>query len=168
MTDRANPVKLLKLLEEITIDVEVEEWLAAQARPDEPLLWRPRGNRGVEVESLEQLLGLVRGLTMVRDWAVLERGGRHWGQTMRIEDGWIVEIDGIGTEEQFARRVYPIGSLGPAGGRTPSFDADGECAASHMDGESVSSREAALILWTWMRGALPSGYESRTLEEGAD
>lgn len=40
------------------------------------------------------------------DWAVLEPvGGQRWAQTMRVPDGWIVEVDGAGLADPMAWRV---------------------------------------------------------------
>lgn len=93
---------------------------------------------------------------------------------MRVDGGFIVEVSGSGGPDSWARRVYPIGSLGPDGPRVRSKAPDARpgvpTGTSFLEGENVPTASgAAQVLWSWVRhGVLPEGYQLRDVLEGAE
>ena len=142
---------------------EIETWLQTQVEPGVPLLWKRRPVRNtVELTDRVAALGLA-------DWGVLEtQSGFPWAQAMRVEGGFVVEVCGDGGPQSWARRVYPIGSLGPDGPRVRSKAADVRpgvpTGTSHLDGENIPTASgAAQVLWAWLHGGLPAGYALRNV-----
>ena len=119
------------------ISDEVEAWLHDQPSPEAPVQWRFRGRAGVPVRSREQLGIRITRLRRTGAWGVAARtdGGR-WGQVMRMQGGWIVEVNGIPGPECFARRVS-TGGL-----------------------DLIAKRDDAVdVLWAWLVGRLLPGYQ---------
>ena len=120
---------------------EVEAWLHAQPLPEAPVDWRRSGPSAVPVRSREELGIRIARLGEQGSWGVASRtNGERWGQTMRVEGGWIVEVNGVPGPECFARRVS-------AGG----------------DDIVATADIAAGILWAWLAGRLLPGYELEQL-----
>lgn len=148
---------------------EIETWLQSQVEPAEALRWHPRGGGSASVGSTAQLAMRVAAIPAVGDWGCLDRGADGpWAQTMRVHGGFIVEVGGDGPDS-WARRVHPIGSLGPDGPRTVTRGDEGYFSASHLDGEVIGSASGvAQVLWGWLHRGLPAGYELREVTNGVD
>lgn len=150
---------------------DVERWLATQELPDVPIRWHgPVGGRAVS--GVEMLAGLVAGLREPGSWGVADRPVTGaWAQTMRIHDGWIIEVDGGTGPDAFARRVRrTTDSAGETTGtRRRCSNPRGDPVASCFDTEVIASPAVvARLMWTWLRGRLPAGYETRPLIRGLD
>ena len=144
---------------------EIETWLATQVEPEGRLRWGGWDRDGVPVRNTAQLAELVSQLSGPPDFGVLEReGGFPWAQTMRVPGGFVVEVNG----DDWARRVYPIGSLGPDGpkvvARNPRLKFPN--GTSFLDGENIPTASGvAQLLWSWVWGRiLPAGYQLRDVE----
>lgn len=139
-------------LEPETIDAtrlvaDVEEWMKTAARPSAPVLWCPRGQVEATIGGVDQLAAKVATLAEEGAWAVVKRThGWTWTQTMRVDGGWIVEVNGIPGPDCFARRVHSTGRR------------KGWMLRRHTDLVTTAA-EAGAIMWSWMRGSLPEGYE---------
>ena len=122
---------------------EVAEWLQLQPQPEAPVVWRAQGGADIPVRSREELGVRIARLQAIGAWGVASRthGGR-WGQSMRVDGGWIVEVNGIPGPECFARRVSTAG-----------------------DDVIRSAGTAVDILWAWLAGRLLPGYELVQLDE---
>ena len=141
---------------------EIETWLRTQVEPEAPLLWKGR-----PVRNTVQLTDGVESLGLA-GFGVLETPARFpWAQCMRVEGGFVVEVCGLGGPESWARRVYPIGSLGPDGPRTrtkaPGVRPGEPTGTSFLEGENIPTASgAAQVLWNWVKGGiLPTGYQLR-------
>lgn len=146
----------------------VEEWLRTQTQPQEPVIWTTEHGRRFVVDDAVQLAARLRALKHPGDWGVVARAsGRPWAQSMRVDDGWIVEVDGGTGPQNYAKRVQRIGE--------PLTDLHRACAdvpfrgVSYFGDESFGTPlEAARVLWAWVAGGLPLGYSLRELVEGVD
>jgi len=146
----------------------VEELLHALASKNEPALWRRRGWIGVAVSAPDQLVGHVSNLDETGEWALLTDGdNRAWSQIMRLDGGWIVEVNGYGSDD-FAHRV--VGPAGNAGRRLRCRGSNGQIAAGYFDGELFDApREVARLMWFWVQcGRLPEGCSLRRVQVGRD
>ena len=148
---------------------EVEAWLRTVVQPAQPVWWLPRGDAPVAVRGREDLAELLARLDKVGEWGVAKRPHTAmWGQSMRVRDGWIVEVCGIPGPDCFARRVRAVGSRS-AGRAKPRAGRLGRPTVTYQKGESIgSASEAADVLWSWLCGRLPDGYELRDVVEGVD
>jgi len=136
----------------------VESWLFAQPQsaPENPPRWLKGGHHsgGVSVRSSEHLTVLVASLDVDRFGVLVSPvgGSGAWGQTMRTDDGWLVEVH-AGTDEDFAQRVYR--------GEVGDYPCSSE-GTSLLTVEVWTPIGVADVLWAWLGGALPDGC-SRTL-----
>ena len=150
-----------------SLAAEVEEWLRVNARPSAPVLWCPRGTAEATVGGTDVLAVKVATLMTEGDWAVARRThGRTWTQCMRVDGGWIVEVNGIPGPECYARRVEVTRN----GRRKPHarrrVHDRGRLMATYGRADVISSPEtAAAIMWSWLRGSLPAGYHLRDIED---
>ena len=139
---------------------EVEEWLGAEVRSSAPVLWCPRGTVEATVGGADALAGKIARVVVEGEWGVARRThGWTWAQCMRVDGGWIVEVNGIPGPDCFARRVQVDGNGRRAlRGRRRVHDR-GRLMATYERAEVIGSAEAAgEIMWSWLRGALPAGY----------
>lgn len=153
-----------------TLGSAVDLWLHSQELPDVPVRWWPQCGGHTAVSSVEQLAGLVaRLLPALGSWGVAERVlTGAWAQTMRIPHGWIIEVDGGPGPNAFAQRVQRT-SRCVAGVRQRCTNAEGGRAATYFTTEVIGSpSDAARIMWAWLRGRLPPGYELRAIVNGVD
>lgn len=149
----------------------VDRWLQDVAEQSlvNPVLWCPHGSRtrATAVKGVEQLSVLVSWLPVPGEWAVVERDGevRRWCQTMRHQDGWVVDAHD-GTHRDFAKRVFrgESGSYPKPAGNRPAFDF-----------ELWQPLSAASVMWAWIHGSLLEGCSrtmrhmvSRMLDHGCD
>lgn len=170
-----HPVRV-DVLDEVVVDVtfadDVEAWLHTQTEPDVPVRWLPQGGGRVTVRNPEHLAELVAALTIPGAWGVLERPvTSRWAQTMRIDHGWIIEVDGGSGPDAFARRVRWAEDQTPhaSNPRMRCTNSAGGRGATYFFSEWItSSAGAAQIMWTWLRGRLAEGYELREVTDGVD
>lgn len=156
----------------VTFAAEVEAWLRTQVKPEVPVRWRPQGGGRVTVRNVEHLAELIAGLPAPGAWGVLERPiVARWTQTMRVPEGWIIEVDGGSGPDAFARRVRWAESetSGSRSTRLRCTNAAGGRAATYFASEVIPSPiDAARIMWSWLRGELPAGYGLREIVDGVD
>ena len=147
---------------------QVEEWLQRQTKPQQPVIWSPESGETFLVHDMGELTGHLIALGRTGDWGALSRGdGVPWGQSMRVEDGWIVEVDGGTGPDNFARRVQRVGE--PVGDLRRACAGEWFRGVSYLGDESFASAlEAARVLWGWVNGGLPAGYSLRDLVDGVD
>ncbi len=147
---------------------EVETWLQTQTQPKEPVIWTPEDGEKVTVSSAVHLSGLLQALARPGDWgAVALASGRPWAQAMRVETGWVVEVDGGTGPDNFAKRVQRDGeSLTDLQRACPDVPMRG--VQYFGDELFASALEAAQVLWAWVCGGLPAGYSVRNLIPGRD
>ena len=146
----------------------VEELLHALAPKHVPALWRRSGWSGVAVDGPDQLAGHVSNVDETGEWGILtDADNRAWAQIMRLDGGWIVEVNGYGPDA-FAHRV--VGPAGNRGRRRRAKASNGKVAAGYYDGELfVTPRDVARLMWFWVqRGRLPEGCSLRRVEIGRD
>lgn len=142
-----------------------DTWLREQMvlQPEEPVTWERR----TAVRGVEHLAVLMSGLAVQRH-GVLEGGAtrqHRWGQTMRVDVGWIVEVhDGSG--EDFARRVFR-GEPGEYPLRPAFTSRTWVSNPELLSLELFAHFAAAQILWAWVHTGLPEGL-SRTLRHFSD
>lgn len=143
-----------------SLAVEVEEWLRTEIRPSAPVLWCPRGTAVTTVGGADALATQVGTLVTEGAWAVARRThGWTWAQCMRVDGGWIVEVNGIPGPDCFARRVQATAKRkGMRRARRRVRDG-GRLMATYARADVIGSAEVAgAIMWSWLRGALPAGY----------
>jgi len=137
-----------------------DTWLEGQVElePDHPVLW---GNR-TPIRGVEHLGILMSGLAEGRHGVVDGGPSRQhrWGQTMRVEGRWFVEVHD-GSADDYARRVFR-GEPGEYPLR-PDFVGN----LWHHNPEVLAVElfahfAAAQVLWAWVHTGLPEGL-SRTL-----
>lgn len=154
---------------EAAFAVEVESWLRSTVAAP-AVTWSPRGNGLIAVRSVAEVAERVNALLTAGSWAVVRRThAPQWAQCMRVDGGWIVEVNGIPGPDCFARRVQverrrPRGIRKSSRGRRRVHDA-GRLMADYLN-DDVMMRPAmvAEIIWTWLRAsALPDGYALRDL-----
>ena len=86
---------------------EVEAWIQSQAFAAPTVTWSYRGRGAMWVLDVGDLAERVGGLTDEGDWGVIRRThAPRWAQCMRVDGGWIVEVNGIAGPDCFARRVH--------------------------------------------------------------
>lgn len=144
---------------------DVDHWLANEATAANAVQWAWRGAMpGDPVASVDHLAQLVRGLHPTGSWAVVTRPNADlWAQCMRVEEGWIVEVNGIPGPECFVRRVQ--GQRGGwrerlTGRRT--VRSGGQLMAIYVPQDVFADAgTAADVMWAWLRGRLPEGFELR-------
>jgi hypothetical protein len=149
-----------------SVAAEIEEWLRGQASTSAPVLWCPRGTAEATVGGVDALTAKVATLVTEGDWAVARRtNGRTWTQCMRVDGGWIVEVNGIPGPDCFARRVRSSSARkGMMRGRRRVRDR-GRVMATFDRADVIGSPEvASAVMWSWLRGALPAGYELKDIE----
>ncbi|WOQ17858.1 hypothetical protein [Raineyella sp. W15-4] len=157
-----------ELLDREDLADQAETWLRQQTQPQEPVIWRPEDGDDTFVHDIGQLSTLLRALQEPGDWGVLSRAGKQpWAQSMRVQGGWIVEVDGGTGPESFARRVQRIGGAMTDVQRCCA-DVVGRGTNYFGDEMIVSPVDAAQVLWAWICGGLPAGYTLRQLVEGID
>ena len=143
----------------------IETWLQTQVEPEVALLWKGR-----PVHNTVQLIDRVEALGLA-GFGVLETPARFpWAQCMRVDSGFVVEVCGVRGPDSWARRVYPIGSLGPDGPRVrtkaPGVRPGDPTGTSFLEGENIPTASgAAQVLWSWVTsGTLPAGYQLRDVD----
>lgn len=160
------PARPLALAGEVSIATQVEEWLRASSGTSAPVLWCPRGTAEATVSGADALTAKVAALTMEGDWAVARRtNGRTWAQCMRVDGGWIVEVNGIPGPDCFVRRVQVTGIRNrKLRGPRRVYDG-GRLMATYGRADVIDSPEvAAAIMWSWLRGALPAGFHLHDID----
>ena len=149
-----------------SLATEVEEWLRVEPRPSAPVLWCPRGTAESTVGGADALAAQIATLATPGEWAVARRThGWTWAQCMRVDGGWIVEVNGIPGPDCYARRVQIAGSRKwiPRGRRRVRDR--GRLMATYRRTDLIGSAEVAgAIMWSWLRGALPNGYQLHDIE----
>ena len=117
----------------------------------------------------QHLAALVGSLVEVGEWGSLRQPNdvNLWNQTMRVPGGWVVEVPGLPGPDQFARRVQLL--------NTAPFTIDRDQSSNHEDGRGAfylaadvipTAAEAARVMWSWLKGSLPEGYELRQIDPG--
>ncbi|PJI93550.1 hypothetical protein [Luteimicrobium subarcticum] len=129
---------------ELTTDVaaEAEAWLRTQPRPRLEVSWVRRG-RVTLVRDAAHLASLVAALGQGA-FGVLETPSVRWAQTMRVDGGYVVEVNGVPGPDCFVRRAVAL----PGPGRDAG------------SGDLVPTvSEAADLLWCWVHARALPGYE---------
>ncbi len=147
---------------------EVESWLRHHVVAAPPVTWSPRGNGLIAVRSVDEIAERVSGLLTEGSWAVARRTHASlWAQCMRVDGGWIVEVNGVPGPACFTRRVQQARGrprLWQAIGRRRVYDA-GHLMADYLPHDVLTSPlQVAQIMWAWLRASsLPDGYALRDL-----
>lgn len=161
---RPESATIVAVAEEVVFAAEVEEWL--RARPHVPVTWSPRGNGLLAVRDAGTLAERVGALRGEGSWGVVRRAqAALWGQCMRVDGGWIVEVNGIPGPDCFTRRVQRLESsrLHVLRGRRRVRDA-GRLMAIYLPQDVVPTAQGvAEILWSWLRGSVREGFALRDL-----
>src|SRR6188474_624987 len=104
---RPEAATISAIANEIVFVAEVEEWL--RTRRGVPVTWSPRGNGLLAVRNADEVAARVGELRDEGEWGLLRReNAERWAQCMRVDGGWIVEVNGIPGPECFARRVQRV------------------------------------------------------------
>ena len=88
---------------------------------------------------------------------------------MRVEGGWIVEVNGVPGPDCFARRIHraDVGRLKGAVlstfGRRRVKDAGRLMAVYLRQDVMATPAEVAELVWSWPRGVVSDGYALRDL-----
>ena len=160
---RPDATDIIATANEIVFAVEVEEWL--RTRPHVPVTWSPRGNGLLAVRDASEVAVRVGELREEGSWGVVRRAhAARWAQCMRVDDGWIIEVNGSPGPDCFARRVQRVEkSRRTLRGRRRVRD-KGRLMAIYIPQDVVSTAlGAAEIMWSWLRGSVPDGYTLREL-----
>lgn len=142
-----------------TIGQEIEIWLeeSTETEPTHPLIWtgdrRETTVHGVErlsmlISSIPAPAKLVDGYRYffgMAQWSDHHQRPR-WGETMRLQRGWIVEVS-TGSHDSWPLRVFG----GPPGATYPSHPVGDSPDPSELWGPL----EAAEIIWAWQNHRLP-------------
>jgi len=155
---------IIAIANEIVFATEVEEWL--RARRSVPVTWSPRGNGLLAVRDIGEVAVRVGELREEGSWGIVKRTtATRWAQCMRVEGGWIVEVNGVPGPDCFVRRVQHSEKrrrLSLRGRRRVLHN--GRLMAIYQRQDVVpSAHDAAAIMWAWLRGSLPAHYELRDL-----
>lgn len=152
------PAEIQERADESQFAADVEQWLRREVKPEAPVLWRPRGSGGQPVRGADDLAERVSTLAEEGEWAVVSRAhGATWGQCMRVERGWIVEVNGIPGPDCYVRRVRRGGRGLP--GTRRRVHSNGHLMAIYESRDVMATpASVADIMWSWLRGALPEGY----------
>jgi len=149
---------------------EVEAWIHSQAFVAPTVTWSYRGRGAMWVLDVGNLAERVGGLTDEGAWGVIRRThAPRWAQCMRVNGGWIVEVNGIAGPDCFARRIHSARGgrmrrlVGDVVGRRRVEDA-GRLMAVYLPHDVIETpTEVAEIVWAWLRGVVSAGYELRDL-----
>ncbi|WP_062378474.1 hypothetical protein [Demequina pelophila] len=126
---------------------EVERWLRARPQRGAHIRWKRSSVARDAVRTRAQLQAKVATLSVKGQFGVADLAAlpEVWCQTMRVDGGYIVEVNGVPGPECFARRV-------------------------HRDGDSEddifpTAQDAGTAMWKWLHGTLPAGMVLRQLSE---
>ena len=161
---RPEAATIIATANEIVFAADVEEWLRT-TRPHVPVTWSPRGNGLLAVRDAGEVAVRVGELRDEGSWGVVSRAhAGRWAQCMRVDGGWIVEVNGIPGPDCFARRVQRVAKpRRTLRGRRRVRD-KGHLMAIYLPQDVVlTALGAAEIMWSWLRGSVPDGYALRDL-----
>jgi hypothetical protein len=161
---RPEAATIIATANEIVFAADVEEWLRT-ARPHVPVTWSPRGNGLLAVRDADEVALRVGELRDEGSWGVVRRAhvGR-WAQCMRVDGGWIVEVNGIPGPDCYARRVQRVARPHRTRrGLRRVRDRDRVMAIYLPQDVVLTALGAAEIMWSWLCGSVPDGYALRDL-----
>ncbi|QKJ18585.1 hypothetical protein [Microbacterium hominis] len=145
---------------------EIEEWVRTSAKPSAPVMWCPFGHPENAIGGADQLARKVATLADIGEWAVARRThGWTWAQCLRVEGGWIVEVNGIPGPDCFARRVTRAGTRRWLPPRRREVRRNGHLMALYARPDVIrTTGEVGAIMWSWLRGGLPEGFELQAIK----
>src|SRR6478609_6946938 len=145
---------IIAVANEIVFASDVEEWLRAQ--PQVPVTWSPRGNGMLAVRDIPEVAVRVGELREEGSWGVVRRAqAERWAQCMRVDGGWIVEVNGTPGPDCYVSRVQRREKPRRLSlrGRRRVHD-KGRLMATYQRQDVVSTAQGvAEIMWSWLRGA---------------
>ncbi len=146
------------------LGADAEAWLHAQPGTTAPVLWCPSGTVENALRGADELAAKVARLASEGSWAVVRRAhGATWAQCMRVDGGWIVEVNGVPGPDCYVRRVSAGGARGRRGRRYARDH--GRLMAIYQPRDVVSTPGAvAEIIWAWLRGGLVEGFTLREID----
>lgn len=148
----------IAIANEIVFAAEVEEWLSIRAHV--PVTWSPRGNGLLAVHDVAEAAARIGELGDEGSWGVLRRThAAKWAQCMRVDGGWIVEVNGVPGPDCFARRVQRLEKRRRLRRGSKRVRDHGRLMAVYRPEDVThTALGAAEIMWSWLRGSLPEGY----------
>ena len=160
---RPEAAPIIAIANEIVFAADVEEWL--RTRRGVPVTWSPRGNGLLAVRNVGEVAVRVGELRDEGEWGLLRReNAERWAQCMRVDGGWIVEVNGIPGPDCFARRVQRVAKPRRALRGQRRVRDKGQLMAIYLPQDVVpTALGAAEVMWSWLRGSVPDGYALRDL-----
>ncbi|WP_457100173.1 hypothetical protein [Microbacterium sp. P5_E9] len=160
---RPEVAPIIATANEIVFAADVEEWL--RTRRHVPVTWSPRGNGLLAVRDVAEVAARVGELRDEGQWGLLRReNAARWAQCMRVDGGWIVEVNGIPGPECFARRVQRVAKPRRTLRGPRRVSDKGRLMAIYLPQDVVpTALGVAEIMWSWLRGSVLDGYALRDL-----